>query len=165
MFGIAPPFYFVVPLALLSVPLVVLLPPRSGNAYIEPNVNAIQQGLDNHREVPFERGEEEEPLLTSTSTNAEDATDRVPRSAHQSPFSTMQMNSEGIRQALRGFWKVIVDHRIVQYACAASLAITLGKQALHILLQYASKRFGITIAEVSNLIEFARFEFNYVNAN
>ena len=164
MFGIAPPFYFVIPLALLSVPLVVLLPPRSSNAYIEPNVNAIQQGLDNHREVPFER-EEEEPLLTSTSTNAEDATDRVPRSAHQSPSSTMQMNSEGTRQALRGFWKVIVDHRIVQYACAASLAITLGKQSLHILLQYASKRFGITIAEVSNLLEFACLEFNSVNAN
>ena len=63
---------------------------------------------------------------------------------------TMHSNLEDFHQRLQEFWRMLVEYRIVQYAYAASLVITLGKQALHILLQYTSKRVGVTIAEVSH---------------
>jgi hypothetical protein len=38
---------------------------------------------------------------------------------------------------------------IVRFSAAALLVVALGKQSLHVLLQYTSKRFGVSIAEVT----------------
>jgi len=56
--------------------------------------------------------------------------------------------SQTLKNELAQFWKLFTQYRVVQYANAAALVVTLGKQALHILLQYVSKRFGVKIAEV-----------------
>ncbi len=150
MLGIAAPFYFVVPLACLSIPLAILLPRRTADAYTEREDSPAQEDLDNDRDTPYE-SEEIEPLLTSAPDTTGDSSDPNSRLAKKLMPSTMHLNSEDIRQRLQGFWRMLVEYRIVQYAYAASLVITLGKQALHILLQYTSKRFGVTIAEVSSV--------------
>ena len=48
MLGIAVPFYFVVPLACLSIPLAFSLPGRSANAHTEPADSPAQEDLDGY---------------------------------------------------------------------------------------------------------------------
>ena len=156
MFGIAAPFYVLVPLACLSIPLAFLLPARSANAYTERENSPAQEDLSDRRDTSYE-SEETEPLLKSDPDNTGDSSGYDSRLAVERMPWTMHLNSKGIRQRLHEFWRMLVEYRIVQYAYAASLVITLGKQALHILLQYTSKRFGVTIAEVSSIPGFLYF--------
>ena len=154
--GIAVPFYFVVPLARLSIPLASLLPGRSANDYMERADSLAQEDLDGHTDPSYEL-EEIEPLLTSTPDKIGNSSDRNSRPAKKFMPWTSHSNLEDFRQRLQGFWRMLVAYRIVQYAYAASLVITLGKQALHILLQYTSKSFGVTIAEVRSVYGFLCF--------
>ena len=156
MLGIAAPFYFVMLLACLSIPLAILLPGRSANAYTERQDSPAQEEMDDHRD-PSYGSKDTEPLLTSTPDKTGDSSGRNSRPAEKLTSWTMHLDSEGIRQRLHGFWRMLIEYRIVQYACAASLVITLGKQALHILLQYTSKRFRVTIAEVGSVPGFICF--------
>ena len=156
MLGIAVPFYFVVLLACLSIPLAFLLPGRSANASTERAESPAEEDLDDHTDASY-GSEEIEPLLTSTPKNTGNSSDRDSRPAKKLMPWTMHSTSKDVRQRLQGFWRMLVEYRIVQYAYAASLVIMLGEQALHVLLQYTSKRFGITIAEISSVPGLLRF--------
>jgi hypothetical protein len=137
MIGLYIPYYFAFTVAIMQIPLVLCLP--SGK----------QSDLTTRKDIP-----EQETLLNPESEiEGEGATllnaggtaiAYAPRkSSYQEVITT-------IKEDTRRFVMMFTKHNIVIYAHAACLVITLGKQALHILLQYVSKRFGITLAQVSD---------------
>jgi MFS family permease len=142
LLGLYQPFYFVFPMAMLSVPLALLLPPRSrpssyrkrklsDNGTSGTQVDETEGLLNRYAETngPADRESERLPGISDGKTSLKDALARALLEAKKS-------------------WRLVLDYRVIQYGYAASLIITLGKQSLHILLQYVSKRFGVTIAEV-----------------
>jgi hypothetical protein len=88
---------------------------------------------------PADRESERLPGISDGKTNLKDALARALLEAKKS-------------------WRLVLDYRVIQYGYAASLIITLGKQSLHILLQYVSKRFGVTIAEVRPHLLLCHYE-------
>lgn len=145
LIGIYPPFYFALPVSFLSIPLALLLPTGSRN-----NPRQKAKRLDN--ENPHARSEEAEGLLNAH-TNGDEL--ETPEGVHQPPLQPIITRHRSLKsvlttgqQELKRFWKLFTAYRIVQYGYAACLVVTLGKQALHILLQYVSKRFNVSIAEV-----------------
>jgi len=68
---------------------------------------------------------------------------------HEDSESRLQKSWNTAKKELRQFGRIFTKVPIVRYSYAAMLVQALGKQQLHILLQYVSKRFGTTIAQVS----------------
>ena len=132
LLGVYPPFLFVYLISLLSIPLALLLPPgaRDGNRHKRRLSDTVSS---------TESSEETENLLSNS-------TSLLP-----TPISRTHNLKEIIATARLEFkrcFDLFVGWKIIQYGYAAALVVTLGKQALHILLQYVSKRFGVSIAKV-----------------
>lgn len=72
-----------------------------------------------------------------------------PVAAYGQGISRLQIFCDKLRADAVAFTKMFKEFKVVQYSFAALLVTTLGKQALHVLLQYVSKRFGISVAQVS----------------
>ncbi|KAL2869468.1 major facilitator superfamily domain-containing protein [Aspergillus lucknowensis] len=138
--GIFTPYYFIFPLALLSLPLTLFLPSRGLHPDSQPT-DGIQSPAP-----------ETEPLL-DPSSNDQPENSPPPKDPSNPPFAPIRFASlfGSLRTKFVQFYSLFRQFRIVQYAYAAMLVTTLGKQALHILLQYVSKRFGVTIAQAAFL--------------
>ncbi|CAO2655437.1 Nn.00g105010.m01.CDS01 [Neocucurbitaria sp. VM-36] len=134
MIGIYPPFYFVFAISILSIPLASSLPP--GGRHAKPN----KRRLSDRVETAANR-DETEGLLGDDNAR----TSVAPR------YYNMKEAVATSRKELKRCWNLVVQWKVIQFGYAASLIITLGKQALHILLQYVSKRFGVSIAEAGIL--------------
>ena len=136
MIGLYTPFYFAFPIAFLQIPLILCLP--SGKRAISTD----------RKDTP-----EQEALLESElDAEGEDAaltTTIGVAIAYTPKKSSYQELVKTIKEDTKSFFMMFWQHSIVRYAYTACLVITLGKQALHILLQYVSKRFHITLAQVS----------------
>jgi len=137
MIGLYTPFYFAFPVAILQIPLILCLP--SGK-------QAISTGQNNtpERETLLEPELEAEREDVALTTSIEAAI------AYEPKKSFYQELVKNIKEDTKSFVVMFWQHSTVRYAYTACLVITLGKQALHILLQYVSKRFHITLAQVSD---------------
>jgi hypothetical protein len=126
------PFYFVFPIAILSIPLALLLPPggREGR-YVKSRTTEYCAASQSPAET--------EGLLNSEGHN---------RHGVRAHHGSLKAVFSEAKSELSRSWHLTVGYRVIQYGYAASLVVTLGKQALHILLQYVSKRFDVSIAEV-----------------
>ncbi|PSN59644.1 MFS general substrate transporter [Corynespora cassiicola Philippines] len=131
LLGVYPPFYFVFPIALLSIPMALLLPSggRSDRSRKRRASNTSSS----------EQAEESDRLLNKNAP---------PQNAGQSYFN---QTLSGAKRELQRCWNLFTGWRVIQYGYAASLVVTLGKQALHVLLQYVSQRFRVSIAEAGFL--------------
>jgi MFS family permease len=158
--GVFKPYYFTIPLALLSIPLALLLP--SGTRSIplsKPSLSNVRHpngdSISNQEDGP---PEEHQNLLSSGDTEDPPASLNNQESASIAGSSPWVWSKQGnvqhffktIRSEFKQSIKIFTQYPIVRFSYAAFLVVTLGKQALHILLQYVSKRFGVTIAEVSS---------------
>ena len=159
MLGIYVPFYPVFVLACLSIPLALLLPEESRLSHIERSPSERckhSDGLTVRREGSIQSTETDSLLrphsamsrisgISGESFGQKSIAISIDRDHSKDNFSRL-CNAAWVD--MKQFWALFIKFPIVKYAYAASLVVTLGKQALHILLQYTSKRFGITIAEV-----------------
>ncbi len=126
--GVFTPFPISLSLALLSVPLALILPSGA--------VQSVQDSsLSND---PQERL----PLLNPS----------YPDTPSTPPHEVELTTRLGIAwKDVRDFGLIFKTNQVARYASFAFLIVTLGKQSLHILLQYVSKRFHVSIAAVSLL--------------
>ena len=84
------------------------------------------------------------------SVEGAEVSDLVPLvAAYGQGISRLQTFCDKLRADVVAFTKMFKEFPVVQYSFAALLVTTLGKQALHVLLQYVSKRFGVSVAQVS----------------
>lgn len=130
--GIYPPFYFVYAISILSIPLALSLPPGGRNG------RSHKRRLSDRAETP-ETPDETEGLLGD---------DTASRNATKSRGHDMKKAIATFRKECKRCWDLFVGWKVIKYGYAAALVVTLGKQALHILLQYVSRRFDVSIAEV-----------------
>jgi len=140
LLGVLTPFYFVFSISLISIPLVLLLP--SGGSSSNRHKKRSTPG-----QLQTEQPDEAQSLLSVGDTD---------------PLSAEISHKRGVKDTfdksvieLKRSWQLFWDYRIIQYGYAAALVVTLGKQALHILLQYISKRFGVSIAKVCISLSFS----------
>lgn len=156
MLGLYAPFYFIFPVALLSILLTLYLPHRAtSDDSIEPPLSRQESHV--HCGPPVHS--EEQHLLRSHSTcsglkyvrvgGAEVSDLEFPVAVYFQEISRLQIVCDKIRADAVAFTKLFKNLPVVRYSFAALLVTTLGKQALHILLQYVSKRFGLSVAHVS----------------
>jgi len=138
MVGIYVPYYFSIPVAIFQIPLVLCLP----------------AGKQSHTTNKQPDTAEQDPLLVPEPAleGEGEALLNVRRTINMSKARTASRKElwKTIKEDSRRFFMMFRSHNIVIYAHATCLVITLGKQALHILLQYVSKRFGITLAQVND---------------
>lgn len=151
MVGIYFPHAFIFPLAILSIPLTLYLPGASKPSPSKPP-NYTSNDSTFHDST---RGDSEtDPLLASTFRYSPDS-DTETADSLRSKWGSLRTQSR-MRQCLDSLWakanefySIFASVRMAWYAYGSMLVVTLGKQSLHILMQYVSKRFGMTIAEVS----------------
>ena len=156
MLGIYVPFYFMFLVALLSIPLTLCLPHRaSSDDATKPQLSR------QHSPVHFQPSmhPEEQHLLTQNPSPADQRYVKVQGTEFSS--SSSHITAQGLNASIlqpfgdkiwtdaKRFTKIFREFPVVRYSYAALLVTTLGKQALHILLQYVSKRFGVSVAQVS----------------
>jgi hypothetical protein len=132
------------PFAMTSLVLVFLLPPGR-RAAVSVNKAELADAVSSIEEtdgllVPEEADIADIVHQSSTSAGDEEAKNTL-LAKLKSAWKTSKVE-------LRQFARIFTTLPIVRFSYAAMLVHALGKQQLHILLQYVSKRFGTTIAQV-----------------
>ena len=134
------PFVFALPLAAVSLPLALALQSFSNT----PNTSSIR-----HSEP--EPPNESSSLLTRHSTNTNSKDSELHLSYEPWVYRGLRATVVSWKSCLIHHWELISQHSLFRYAYAALFIVTLGKQSLHILIQYAAQRFGdVNIALVSH---------------
>ncbi|KAJ4367023.1 hypothetical protein N0V83_007553 [Neocucurbitaria cava] len=135
MVGIYPPFYFVFSISILSIPLALSLP--AGGRKERTHKRRLSDQAE-----PSANPDETEGLLGNNIDS---------RGTAKAGGYDMREAIATTRMELKRCWNLVVQWKVIRYGYAAALVVTLGKQALHILLQYVSKRFSVSIAEAGML--------------
>lgn len=133
--GIYSPFYFVFPISTISLPLAFALPPTRNSE--KEHKRRFSDEME-----PLRQPDERDELLSGSHVVSMTVT-----SAASKAQAFRELLAGSFQEFLR-CWRIFTEWKVIQYGYAAALVVTLGKQILHILLQYVSKRFGVTIAEV-----------------
>ena len=140
LINIYAPFYLVSSLIVAAISMAIMLPskhPSKLACSVEPpeQERLLARAPDSLLETfPDERASNSTTLKPLTLSRS------LRRAAHH------------IAAKFRSFLHMFLDLRLTQYAALALFTMTLGKQSLHILVQYVSKRFGISVAHAGYLL-------------
>lgn len=158
MLGVYVPFYFIFPATFISIPLTLCLPHR---ATCDNSTEPLLSGQESYVRCGRHVHSEEQQLLRNGSSCSVLKYVRVDGAEVSDLMSLVAAYGQGIskfhtfcdklRADVVTFTKMFKEFPVVQYSFAALLVTTLGKQALHVLLQYVSKRFGVSVAQVSSI--------------
>lgn len=143
--GVFSPVLFSIPLALASIPLLFLLPPGARtNKDLLQNMRGYDATASRTHGLPHP--EETQRLLPEDLSHT--SVDPTAPEYASWPRSSVQALKE-MRSGFGDLFSLFKRFPIVRFSAAALLVVALGKQSLHVLLQYTSKRFGVSIAEVA----------------
>ncbi|KAA6412999.1 MAG: hypothetical protein FRX48_02742 [Lasallia pustulata] len=158
MLGIYVPYYFIFPVALLSIPLTLCLPHRALSGDLtKPHLSRQHSPVRCQAYVH----PEEQHLLSQDPSSTDQRYVRVEGTevsysgshviAHGPKTPRLRSLRDKMWADAKHFSKIFKEFPVVRYSYAALLVTTLGKQALHILLQYVSKRFNVSVAQAGFL--------------
>ena len=142
MFNLYAPFHFIFPMALTALPLALLLPSKGAQIQFKKDSPPEQDSLLS-RQSPSD--EIPDGGITESS-------DSISLHSASQQRSTLQAFRDQIRRKVKLFAKLFFRVQLAQFGALALFVVTLGKQSLHILVQYASKHFGITVASAGYLL-------------
>lgn len=150
------PFIVAIPFAMLSLPLSAILPQMKDRPRSRRPCKAADEPPQDpeHGELPADREHqsEEDTLLGSDpdSLSSDERHREANTAYHQTSWrEKFRIKLAHLHDDMSEYARLFYTNSIVRFASVAFLVTTFGHQSLHILIQYASKRFDVTIAEVS----------------
>jgi hypothetical protein len=153
-YRLSAPFYFAIPIALTSIPLTMFLPGGSRTASPNKIKDPLVADGERHSTESASPGEQERLLVPDHEGFEDSASIEAYSQSTNAPVSKgtlvyLRSLFKASQKHLQKFGEIFARYQIVKFAWVAQLVSKLGKQVFHILPQYLSKRFGISIAEVS----------------
>ncbi|KAI9672464.1 MAG: hypothetical protein M1817_003230 [Caeruleum heppii] len=155
------PFAIMMPIALLSLPLSFILPQKPQQK-LQRDSESVRKPLDHIQQddsIPYyndgrrqsqeeQASHEDDPLLeTGSDTSSPEGADRVASKRRV----TFRDRADRLRDDFKDYASLFASNPVVRFAAFSYLASAFGRSSLRILIQYASKRFHVSIAEAGLL--------------